>query len=191
MPPDVGLREPSRWLVGDTHKILRLWRERQKVGEIPFRFKCFLDSQKNPSPTEYEDNIFTGLKEPTTNKLVTKKQVVAPESTIESEQPGGEHSRTPSPFIIPPRSDGPRRGIPLDSNEFASSSPTVRNTSPAKTTTSQTTHNKDIYPTPGQSATSTPTPSDEMHGRNLRSQAKAAEEPKKAEKKRRGRKRGT
>jgi len=61
-PSNIGLRDPCRYSTDDTNQILKLWRERQEKGEIPFKFNFILGRSKELEFADYTDGIFDGLR---------------------------------------------------------------------------------------------------------------------------------
>lgn len=61
LPPNVPFQDPSRYLTDSSSQILKLWRERQERGEIPFQFKFIVGQGKEIEPSDYPNGVFDGL----------------------------------------------------------------------------------------------------------------------------------
>lgn len=61
LPPNVPFQDPSRYLTDSSNQILKLWRDRQERGEIPFQFKFIVGREKEIEPSVYPNGAFEGL----------------------------------------------------------------------------------------------------------------------------------
>jgi hypothetical protein len=61
LPPNVPFQDPSRYLTDSSNQILKLWRDRQERGEIPFQFKFIVGRGKEMEPSVYPNGAFEGL----------------------------------------------------------------------------------------------------------------------------------
>jgi len=89
LPTGVQLKEPSRYSGSEAHSILKLWRTRQENGEVVFKFEKYVGPDKEPEETEYEAEIFEGLKPAGyVTPQASRGRVV--ESTEDEQEEGGE-----------------------------------------------------------------------------------------------------
>ena len=67
LPKGISFKDPSHYKVEETFEILRLWRQRQAKGEIPFRFGGIILAGGKFGGTDYATDLFDGLRIPVTN----------------------------------------------------------------------------------------------------------------------------
>lgn len=89
-PSNIGLQDPSRYPTDDTNQILKLWREREEKGEIPFKFNFILGRNKELEICSYPDGVFDGLK--TAGNYVHSNPL--PERCGDSQDEGGEENES-------------------------------------------------------------------------------------------------
>jgi hypothetical protein len=75
-PRGISFKDPSKYLTDESNSILKLWRTRRDRGEMYFRFKSILGSDKHPEETDYPEGIFENLQSPTVVDFVTRRSQV-------------------------------------------------------------------------------------------------------------------
>lgn len=89
LPDGLEFKEPSRYLGDESHSILRLWRDRQARGEIPFKFTLVMQ-KKQPAEAEYPERMFHGLQPPAPEQPITTSRLDAvPEESSGSDTDHG------------------------------------------------------------------------------------------------------
>lgn len=63
-PKGISFKDPSKYLTEEGNSILKLWRARRDRGEMYFRFKAIVGSDKLPEEPDYPEGIFQNLKSP-------------------------------------------------------------------------------------------------------------------------------
>lgn len=81
LPAGVPFIDPSRYTGGQAGAILKLWRNRQTRGEIPFKFEAVIGADKTLDCTDYPDGIFGNLKEPNGRPIPTRCSI--PEAPVD------------------------------------------------------------------------------------------------------------
>lgn len=67
LPSEIDFKDPSLYKIGESHRILQLWRGRQARGEIPFQFRGVVVAAGRFGGPEYADGVWQGWKHPTSN----------------------------------------------------------------------------------------------------------------------------
>lgn len=75
MPQGIIFKDPSRYKVEETAKILALWRARQKERLIPFWFDSVI-SDGTALSSEYAEGMFDGWAKPQSNKMMKPKVAI-------------------------------------------------------------------------------------------------------------------
>ena len=55
------MKEATRYLASESHRILQLWRARQRKGEVAFKFDYIVGRDKQPKEAAYPEGIFGTL----------------------------------------------------------------------------------------------------------------------------------
>lgn len=106
-PEGISFKDPSKYLTEESNSILKLWRARRDRGEVYFRFKCVMGSDKLPDEPDYPEGIFENLRSPTVVDLGGRtSRVQRKEQSSEEESDEDQVIRTRTRITSPEEDEG-------------------------------------------------------------------------------------
>ncbi len=88
LPNGINFKDPAHYKGEETFQILKLWRQRQALGQIPFRFAGIILAGGKFGGPDYDIKLFDGLRTPISNHVQTS--VVQDPQVLETVSEGEE-----------------------------------------------------------------------------------------------------